>query len=94
MSPLGVTTYQNETVGPERCQLGLKGNRSGPCPWLGPPARCPFSPFFGWEDSPTKIDTREQSWYPYSNLSTGGPSWACLLFRAGLPVLEGTPREV
>ena len=33
-----------------------------------------FDPFFGWEGSPTKIDCRE-SWYPYSNLSTGGPGW-------------------
>ena len=36
---------------------------------LGPPARCPFSPFFGREGSPSKIDKAEQSWYPFSNLS-------------------------
>ena len=29
--------------------------------------------FYG-EGSPTKIHYREKSWYPYSNLSTGGPS--------------------
>ena len=41
---------------------------------LGPPARCPFSPkFCGREGSPTKIDCRKKG-YPYSNLSTGGPS--------------------
>ena len=39
-----------------------------------PPARCPFSPFFGWEGSPTKIDKTEKSWYPYSNLCPGN-SW-------------------
>ena len=27
-----------------------------------------------WEGSPTKIDCREKSGSPYSNLSTGGPS--------------------
>ena len=41
---------------------------------LGPPARCLFVyPLFGWEGSPAKIDYRK-SGYPYSNLSTGGPS--------------------
>ena len=30
-------------------------------------------PFLGWEGSPTKIDYRKKR-YPYSNLSTGGPS--------------------
>ena len=31
--------------------------------------------FFGWDDSPTKIDRKKVGtcWYPYSNLSTGGP---------------------
>ena len=29
-------------------------------PCLGPPARCPFSPLFGWEGSPTKIDKKEK----------------------------------
>ena len=31
-------------------------------------------PFFGWEGSPTKIDVLKKTWYPYSILSTGGPS--------------------
>ena len=32
-------------------------------------------PTFLGEGSPTKIDwTTEKGWYPYSNLSTGGPS--------------------
>ena len=31
-----------------------------------------LSPFFG--GSPTKIDDSAKSGYPYSNLSTGGPS--------------------
>ena len=39
-----------------------------PLPHLGPPARCPFTNFFGWEVSPTKID-RKTSWYPCSNLT-------------------------
>ena len=39
--------------------------------YLGPPARCPFTPFLG-EGSPTKIGYRKK-WYPYSSLSTGGP---------------------
>ena len=38
----------------------------------GPPARCPFTVSFLGESSPAKIDYRK-SWYPYSNLSTGGP---------------------
>ena len=33
----------------------------------------PVYPCLG-EGSPTKIDYRKRSWYPYSNLSTGGPS--------------------
>ena len=36
----------------------------------------PFYPFWG-EGSPTKTDYREKIWYPYSNLSTGGPSHFC-----------------
>ena len=28
--------------------------------FLGPPARCTFSPFFGWEGSPTKIDYKKK----------------------------------
>ena len=39
---------------------------------LGPPV-APFYPFFG-EGSPTKIDYRKNK-YPYSILSTGGPSF-------------------
>ena len=35
-------------------------------------------PFLGWEGSPVplraKIDYRKKSWYPYSELSTGGPT--------------------
>ena len=27
---------------------------------LGPPARCPFTNYFGWEGSPTKIDYRKR----------------------------------
>ena len=42
-----------------------------PKPPLGPPA-VPFYPFLG-DNSPTKIDKTEKRWYPYSNLSTGGP---------------------
>ena len=38
---------------------------------LGPPV-VPFYQLFGVLGSPTKIDRK--SWYPYSNLSTGGPS--------------------
>ena len=30
-------------------------------------------PFVG-EGSPTKIDVLKKTWYPYANLSTGGPS--------------------
>ena len=41
-------------------------------PLLGLPV-VPFS-FFGCEGSPTKTDYRKKSWYPYSNLSTGGPT--------------------
>ena len=40
---------------------------------LGPPVVPFLTP---WEGSPTKIDYRK-SWYPYSNLSTGGPSGDC-----------------
>ena len=43
---------------------------------LGPPV-VPFYPFFG-EGSPTTIVYRKNG-YPYSNLSTGGPS--CFSFR-------------
>ena len=37
------------------------------------PARCPSHPFLFWGEGSPKIDYRK-SWYPYSNLSTGGPS--------------------
>ena len=50
---------------------------------LGPPA-VPFHPFSG-EGSPTQIDYTEKGWYPYSNLSTGGPgreSTQCSLLEA------------
>ena len=41
--------------------------------WLGPPV-VPLYPFFG-EGSLTKIDYPEKGYpYPFSNLSTGGPS--------------------
>ena len=41
------------------------------------PSRARFNPVFGWEGSPTKIDysRRKKIGSPYSNLSTGGPSW-------------------
>ena len=42
---------------------------------LGPPVVPFLTPFFG-EGSPTKIDYRKG--YPYSNLSTGGPSCGCM----------------
>ena len=35
-------------------------------------ARRPFTIFLG-EGSPTKIDKPEKSWYPYPNLTIGGP---------------------
>ena len=43
---------------------------------LGPPAGCPSLPFLFWlgGKAPTKIDYRQKSGYPYSNLYTGGPS--------------------
>ena len=44
----------------------VQGNQLG----AGGPPVVPFDPFLG-EGSPTKIDYRK-SWYPYSNLSTGG----------------------
>ena len=49
---------------------------------LGPPARCPFTVSFLGKGSPTKIDNRKKgTGYPYSNLSTRGPSLAmrCLV---------------
>ena len=60
---------------------------------LGPPV-VPFCPFFGGEGSPTKIDDRERkkrkNGYPYSNLSTGGPS-AVGLSTARDPIYSGRP---
>ena len=54
--------------GPDCINVGLE------CFPRSPRDRCPFTvTFFGWEGSPTKIDYRKKSWYPYSNLSTGGP---------------------
>ena len=44
---------------------------------LSPPAKCQQLPAFLAEGSP-KINYRK-SWYPYSNLSTGGPSRGVLL---------------
>ena len=52
----------------------LAGYHAVGCVWpriLGPPV-VPFYTSLG-EGSPTNIDHRK-SWYPYSNLSTGGPS--------------------
>ena len=40
---------------------------------VGPPVVPLSHPFFCWEGSPTKIDYRKKG-YPYSFLSTGGPS--------------------
>ena len=51
---------------------------------LGPPD-CPFSHTFLGEGSPTKTDRK--SWYPYSHLSTGGPSAG-----AANPILKGSLR--
>ena len=45
---------------------------------LGPPARCPSLPLFLRQGSLTEIDYRKKIGYPYSNLSTGGPSWESL----------------
>ena len=47
---------------------------------LGPPV-LPFSPLFGGEGSPTKIDNTK-SWYPYSNLSGGPSRLRCFLWEA------------
>ena len=52
---------------PARPFEAYRGVRKG----LGPPARCPFSPFLFLVSSPTKIDYRKG--YPSSNLSAGGP---------------------
>ena len=50
-------------------------NSAAPCrPFLGPPARCPFSPLF-CGGVPLQKLTTEKSWCPYSKLSTGGPSF-------------------
>ena len=49
---------------------------------LGPPARCPFSPFFGWEGSPTKIEYRKKGTLILSSLedlgyhASRGQAWA------------------
>ena len=46
--------------------------------FLGPPSSALSHILFGWEGSP-KIDYRKKlSWYPYSNLSTGGPRFVLL----------------
>ena len=65
-------------VAPRLRQEALR-ERESPNLSLGPPAM-PFSPLFGWEGSPTKIDHRtkekeeeEKRRYPCSKLSTGGP---------------------
>ena len=58
---------------PQRINL-LTSNGFSRLPFLGPPA-VPFYPFVG-EGSPTKIDHRKsKNKYPYSNLSTRGPSF-------------------
>ena len=41
--------------GKDRCE------RFVPALGLGPPGSCPFSLFFGWEGSPTKIDYKKKS---------------------------------
>ena len=43
------------------------------------PSSALSNPVFGWEGSPTKIDYRKKR-YPYSNLSSGGPSLDFPLF--------------
>ena len=44
----------------------------------------PFLFFVGRVRDPTEIDYRKKSWYPYSNLSTGGPSLSIALVLATL----------
>ena len=73
---------------PGLLRSGLGGRAGGQAPAQGRQlqatagsfsARCHFFYrfFLGLLDSPTKIDSK--SWDPYSNLSTGGASWACKL---------------
>ena len=57
------------TSGPNMVSVSL-GVPLKPTTTRGPPARCSFSPTFGWEGSPTKIDDRKDIGCPYSNLST------------------------
>ena len=65
--------------------LTLRGG-SGTLKWVAcVPQSCPFTVSFLGEGSPTNIDYRT-SWYPYSNLSTGGPS-----SRGHFPILSRDP---
>ena len=72
-----------------RCLVGLVGHLTQklrvPTPrselYLGPPV-VPFYPFLG-KGSPTKIDYRKKG-YPYSTLSTGGPSYGFVSWICGL----------
>ena len=67
--PLAVGSF------PPLCVLGERGKPlffgGVPVGFLGPPV-VPFDPFLG--RVPLLKQTTEKSWYPYSNLSTGGPS--------------------
>ena len=54
-----------------------------------PPARCPFSPLFLGEGSPTKLDRQERSGCSYSSLSTGGPRYESQALRKGRIVDSG-----
>ena len=45
-----------------RQRIGMTPRKNNP---LGPPARCPFTNFFGWEGSPTKIDCRKRKRVPF-----------------------------
>ena len=57
--------------------LKLRSRRpvgANPCSTFLGPVVVPFSPLFWLGGSPIKIDDRKKKGYPFSNLSTGGPS--------------------
>ena len=50
-----------------------------PAGCLGPPARRPFAHFVWLGGFPYENRLQKKSWYPYSNLSTGGPNCGTLV---------------
>ena len=80
----------NPTTKTREKHISINGFINSGCS-LGPPARCPLSPFLGWEISPTTIDYRKKGTRILTSLLEYQPLDSC--FRLLLHFFQETNKD-